>query len=78
MTSLGFRSCCEIGFREAGKWWVRFTGNDGIYRWLHPDGTWVEEPNQINMPDYPSRFAAESALARATPMPPELWTEKDE
>lgn len=60
--------------KEAGEIWVRWTGADGIYRWLHPvDSWWVEEPDQINMPLFFSYDAARKA-ADESPEPP-TWKE---
>lgn len=60
--------------KTAGQIWVRWTGADGIYRWLHPiDKTWIEEPNQIDMPLFPS-FASAMLAARRSPKPP-AWEE---
>lgn len=48
----------EILTQAKGKWWVRWTGADGCYRWLHPDtNMWIEEPHQINMPMFKSELS---------------------
>lgn len=65
---------CEIFPQDQGKIWVRFTGPDGIYRWLHPvEKRWVEEPDQIDMPMFPD-FATARAAADISPEPPK-WAE---
>ena len=63
-----------IGQMDAGKWWVRWTGADGIYRWLHPNtNQWIEEPHQITMPTFKSELVATLA-AEKSPIPP-TWEE---
>lgn len=69
-----WRTFMEIVPKEEGQIWVRWTGYDGIYRWLHPDTKqWVEEPNQINMPMFPDYHSAREA-ADNSPKPP-TWDE---
>lgn len=64
----------EIFARSKGKWWVRWTGADGRYRWLHPDtNLWIEEPHQIKMPMFKGELLAAMA-AEKSPMPP-TWEE---
>lgn len=63
-----------IGCMDDAKWWVRWTGADGIYRWLHPEtNQWVDEPQQIGMPTHLSQSLAYMA-AEKSPMPP-TWEE---
>lgn len=63
-----------IGCMDNEKWWVRWTGADGIYRWLHPEtNQWVEEPNQIGMPTHNTELLATMA-AEKSPKPP-TWDE---
>ncbi len=58
----------------SGYFWLRWTGADGIYRWLHPtEKKWVEEPHQIDMPLFPDRTTAMRA-ANESPEPP-TWRE---
>lgn len=60
--------------RAPGQIWVRWTGADGIYRWLHPtENRWVEEPEQVGMPLFRNHASAMLA-ARRSPMPP-TWGE---
>ncbi len=67
-------SYMEIVPHSENKIWVRWTGIDGIYRWLHPDTrTWVEEPHQINMPMFRDYATARKA-ADESPEPP-TWAE---
>lgn len=67
-------SYMEIHPQAEGKIWVRWCGCDGIYRWLHPvEDVWVEEPNQIDMPNFASYDEARAA-AELSPEPP-TWQE---
>ena len=60
----------EIIYKNQNEYWVRWTGDDGIYRWLHPlDNRWIEEPHQIDMPCF-SNFAAARLAADFSPEPP--------
>ncbi len=63
-------STCTIMPRAEGEWWVRFTGSDAIYRWLHPQGVWVEEPDQIGMPLFKTYQEAWAAVYRSVNAPP--------
>ncbi len=63
-------SACTIMERCEFEWWVRFTGSDGIYRWLSLQGHWIEEPNQIGMPLFNCREAAWKAVCCSINAPP--------
>lgn len=59
-----------IGWIDSNKFWVRWTGQDGIYRWLHSlENRWIEEPNQKNMP-YFNNYAEAQLAANNSPEPP--------
>lgn len=67
-TDLEWRRELTIGWRKQadaitqGEYWVRWTSPGGLYYWLHPtEGRWVGEPEQITMPTFPTRQAAETA-----------------
>lgn len=61
--------CC-FGHKSATEFWVRWTDDRGIYWFLHPlENVWIEDGNQIHMPDFPTAAAAHKAVARA-PDPP--------
>lgn len=54
-----WRKSLMIGWKkEAGgvkrDCWIRWTSPDGLYYWHHPNGCWVGEPDQIQMPMYPT------------------------
>lgn len=60
----------EIGWKSENEYWARWTSEDGLYYWLHPDrNEWIGEPHQQAMPMYPTRLAAEQAVLSA-PLPP--------
>lgn len=60
----------EIGCRSDFDFWVRWTGTDYIYRWLHPEtNEWIDEPHQITMPGFKTRLEAIEA-AKKSPRPP--------
>ncbi len=61
---------CTIMDGPGDGFWVRFTGSDGIYRWLHPNGGWVEEPNQIGMQMFPARSVAWQVTCASINAPP--------
>jgi hypothetical protein len=66
-----WRQTLCVGWRKKedavtkGEYWLRWTSPRGLYYWLHPEGRWVGEPEQINMPTFPSYAAAEEAGRRA-------------
>jgi hypothetical protein len=65
-----WRGKATVSFKDETHHWVRFTTEDGLFCWLHPqENRWVFEPDQIRMPDFPSYPAAIRALALA-PRPP--------
>jgi hypothetical protein len=65
-----WRDRCVVSFQSQSRWWVRFDSADGRACWLHPtEGRWVFFPQQVEMPDFPSRDAAYAALEVA-PRPP--------
>ena len=51
--------------------WVRITGKDQIYRWLHPTTLkWVEKPSQISMSDWGVKTVDEiKAIISTLPKP---------
>lgn len=66
-------SSLYIGFSSSllhNSFWVRWTGADGVYRWLHPtEKRWVGEPEQIEMPKF-SNYASAQLAANYSPEPP--------
>ena len=72
--SVPWASYLEIGWKSQGNYWVRWTGADGIYRWLHAtEKRWLEEPEQITMPAF-SNYATAQLAANDSPEPP-TWQE---
>lgn len=72
--AMPWASACEIFPKAEREIWVRFTGADGIYWWLHPiEKRWVGEPEQTNMPMFVDYTSARAA-ADASPEPP-TWSE---
>jgi hypothetical protein len=64
----------EVWPYSSDKYWARYTGNDGIYRWLHPtENRWVEEPDQVGMPLFPSEIDAWRGVFKS-PQPPSMGT----
>lgn len=64
----------QIMPKQSNQIWVRWTGADGIYRWLHAaENRWVEEPEQIAMPLF-TNYGRARLAARRSPEPP-TWQE---
>ena len=67
---MDWRSKVFIGWKTSSSYWLRWTTECGLYYWLHAtENRWISEPEQINMPPFPTRAAAEAALKTA-PEPP--------
>lgn len=56
------------------QYYVRWTGVDGIDRWLHPvENRWVDEHEQKSMPTF-TNYASAQLAANKSPKPP-TWEE---